>query len=114
VARRWQRLGPSVVVITLGDRGAFALAPGGAEVSRPAPALEIVDTVGAGDAFSSGLLDALAQRDLLGGGAALARVTAAELGEVIGWAVLIAALTCARAGADPPSLAEARRAAAAA
>jgi fructokinase len=114
VARRWQRLGPRVVVITLGERGAFALAPGGAEVRRPAPATAIVDTVGAGDAFSAGLLDALGQRGLLGGGGAgLARVTVDELAEVIGWAVLIAALTCARAGADPPSLAEARRAAAA-
>ena len=113
VARRWQRLGPRVVVITLGERGAFALAPDGTEVSRPAPAVEVADTVGAGDAFSAGLLDALGQRGLLGGGdAALARVTPAELGEVIGWAVLIASLTSARPGADPPTLDEARRAAA--
>jgi fructokinase len=111
VARRWQRLGPSVVVITLGERGAFALGPGGAEVSRPAPAIEVVDTVGAGDAFSAGLLAALSQRGLLGGAAGLARVTPAELAEAVGWAVLIAALTCARAGADPPSLDEAQAAA---
>jgi fructokinase len=115
VARRWQRLGPSVVVITLGERGAFAVAPGGTEVSRQAPAIEVADTVGAGDAFSAGLLHALGQRGLLGGGdAGLARVTSGELGEVIGWAVLIASLTSARPGADPPSLDEASRAAAAA
>lgn len=115
VARRWQRLGPSVVVITLGERGAFAVAPGGTEVIRQAPAIEVADTVGAGDAFSAGLLHALGQRGLLGGGdAALARVSPGELGEVIGWAVLIASLTSARPGADPPSLDEASRAAAAA
>ena len=113
VARHWQLLGPSVVVITLGERGAFALAPDGTGVATPAPDIEVVDTVGAGDAFSAGLLDALRQRGLLGGGAALARVSPGELAEVIGWAALIAGLTCARPGADPPSLDEARRAAAA-
>ncbi len=59
VARQWQRLGPDLVVITLGDRGAYALAPDGTEVRRPAPHVQVVDTVGAGDAFCAGLLDAL-------------------------------------------------------
>jgi fructokinase len=75
----------------------------------------IVDTVGAGDAFCAGLLDALRRRGLLGGGASdglagVAGLTAGELAEVVDWAVLVSALTCARAGADPPTRAEALQA----
>jgi sugar/nucleoside kinase (ribokinase family) len=66
VARHWQRLGPDLVVITLGTRGAFALAPDGTEARQPARAVQVADTVGAGDAFSAGLLDALWRRGLLG------------------------------------------------
>jgi len=112
VARAWQRLGPRVVVITLGKRGAFALAPDGTEVRRPAFDVTIVDTVGAGDAFCAGLLDALRRRGRLGGDglAGAAGLTAGELAEVVDWAVLVSALTCARAGADPPTRDEALQA----
>jgi fructokinase len=111
VARSWQRLGPRAVVITLGERGAFALAPDGTAIHRPARDITIVDTVGAGDAFSAGLLDALRQRGRLGTGrAGVAALTAAEVADVVDRAILIAALTCARAGADPPTRAEALQA----
>ena len=64
----------------------------------------VVDTVGAGDAFSSGLLGALAERGALGRGkAGLAGV---DLPAVLDRAILVASLTCARPGADPPTLAE--------
>jgi fructokinase len=70
--------------------------------------VDVVDTVGAGDAFSSGLLAALAERDALGrGGGGLAGV---DLAAVLDRACLVAALTCARAGADPPTLEEVRAA----
>ena len=112
VARNWQRLGPCIVVITLGERGAYALGPDGSGQLRPARTRPIVDTVGAGDAFSAGLLDAMGRRDLLGaaGEASLSRLTPRELAEVIDWAILIATLTCERAGADPPTRNEALRA----
>jgi fructokinase len=63
--------------------------------------------VGAGDAFTSGLLDALARRGLL------APASLAELGDlstlagVLDDAALIAGITVSRAGADPPLAAEA-------
>lgn len=115
VAQTWRRLGPRVVVITLGERGAYALGPDGAGQLRPARPTRIADTVGAGDAFCAGLLDALGRRGLLGGAgsAALSHLTAQELAEVVDWAILIATLTCERAGADPPAREEALRAAAA-
>lgn len=103
-AGRWTQAGPGLVVVTLGGDGAVALAADAEPVRRAAPPVPVVDTVGAGDAFSSGLLGALADRDALGrGGAGLATV---DLAAVLDRACLVAALTCARAGADPPTKAE--------
>jgi fructokinase len=69
----------------------------------------VVDTVGAGDAFMSGLLDALARRGLAGP-RALAGLAepgdVATLAAVIDDAALVAAITCGRVGADPPTRAE--------
>ena len=122
VARAWQRLGPALVVITLGPRGAYALGPDGTEVRRPAPPVVVADTVGAGDAFSAGLLGALWRRGLLGpagglpgaagldGAAGLSRIGAREVAEAVDWAVLVAAVTCERPGADPPTRREALQA----
>lgn len=110
VARAWQRLGPDLVVITMGARGAYALGPDGAEVLRPARPVLVADTVGAGDAFCAGLLDALSRAGLLGGAAAISRIGARQVAEVVDWAVLVAALTCERPGADPPTRAEALQA----
>jgi ribokinase len=49
-ARRLLEAGPSVAVITLGSRGAIAVTAD-QEIAVPAPAVEVVDTTGAGDAF---------------------------------------------------------------
>ena len=78
VARAWRRLGPDLVVITLGAHGAYALGPDGTEVRRTARPVVVADTVGAGDAFSAGLLDALSRRGLLGVGGAPAAPDVAE------------------------------------
>jgi fructokinase len=103
-AARWAAAGPALVVVTLGGDGAVGLRAGGEQVRRPSPPVTVVDTVGAGDAFSSGLLGALAERGALAGaGAGLSDV---DLGPVLERAALVAALTCARPGADPPTRAE--------
>jgi ribokinase len=47
------------VVVKLGGEGCLAVGPDGAEAACPAPAVDIVDTVGAGDAFDGGLVAAL-------------------------------------------------------
>jgi fructokinase len=100
-AERWAQAGPGLVVVTLGGDGAVALAPGRRAVHRDAPPVEVVDTVGAGDAFSAGLLGALADRHALGrGGDGLVTV---DLPGVLERACLVAAITCSRAGANPPT-----------
>jgi fructokinase len=114
VARRWLELGPGLVVITLGAAGAYGATAGGVTQQRPARPVTVVDTVGAGDAFTAGLLDGLAAAGALGAGGApgtgghtaLAGLGAAQLARLLDRAGLVAALTCARAGADPPTLAD--------
>ncbi|MET0425511.1 MAG: PfkB family carbohydrate kinase [Actinoplanes sp.] len=107
VARRWLALGPALVGVTLGADGAVALA-GDLQVAVPPVPVTVVDTVGAGDAFMSGLLDALSERQLLGVAARrrLWAIPAEQLRAVLEHAALVAALTVARAGASPPTCAE--------
>jgi fructokinase len=108
VARRWQRIGPDLVVVTLGGDGAFGLSRDGTELTVPPVPAEVVDTIGAGDAFSAGLVDAMAADQLVGrdGIAALAELDSARLARLLTSAGIVAALTVERAGADPPRKAE--------
>ncbi|MEU1213189.1 carbohydrate kinase [Streptomyces sp. NPDC005791] len=102
-AERWLGSGPAVVLVTRGAGGATAFLPG-VTVSIGAPPVRVVDTVGAGDAFMSGALHALASHGLLGaaGRARLRTLDAAVLDDVLRHAVASAAVTVARAGALPP------------
>jgi fructokinase len=103
VATAWQALGPSIVVVTMGGDGAFAVCAAGT-VRVAARPVEVVDTVGAGDSFMTGLIDALWSMDLLGGDrrADLARIGVDAVEDVLRAAALASAVTVARAGADLP------------
>jgi fructokinase len=103
--RAWQKLGPQVVVATNGGDGSMALAGSGDVVTVAAKPITIVDTVGAGDAFMAGLINALTRT-----GVAEAASSEAVLATVLNEAATVAALTCQRAGADPPTAAELRSA----
>ncbi|PRC61143.1 carbohydrate kinase, partial [Mycobacterium sp. ITM-2017-0098] len=76
----------------------------GGTVRVPAGNVEVVDTVGAGDAFMTGLIDALWSLDLLGADrrAQLTGIDRDALTAVVRAATLNSALTVARAGADLP------------
>ena len=103
MAQTWLALGPAVVAVTMADRGAMAVCAAG--VTRvPARPVEVVDTVGAGDAFMAGLIDALWGRGLLGAQrrAELAGIDLDALTAALEAASLSSALTVARAGADLP------------
>jgi fructokinase len=92
VAAGWGR---PLTVVTRGADGAIGILAGREPVHEPGRVVQVVDTVGAGDAFTGGLLSALDFDDLAGTlPAALAR------------AVMVSALTCTRQGADPPWRAE--------
>jgi fructokinase len=115
VAREWLGMGPAVVIVTRGGKGVFAVT-NELEVQRPATPVDLVDTVGAGDSFTSGLLDGLRRADLIGGShrESLAAIDEDSLISVLDTASLIAAITCSRPGADPPTRAELEAAQAAA
>lgn len=100
VAERWRGLGPAVVVVTAGGQGAEGWTRSGA-IHVPAVPVEVVDTVGAGDAFTAGLL-AWLWRHGRTDRAGLAALDPSTLGEALAYAGRVAALTCTRPGADPP------------
>ena len=105
VGREWLDRGAGIVVVTMGGQGAWACTRQG-EISVGAYPVQVVDTVGAGDAFTAGLLCALGRADLLGvtrreGLRAIADNT---LTDVLTFAARVAAITCGRRGADPPML----------
>ncbi|MDR0504418.1 MAG: carbohydrate kinase [Bifidobacteriaceae bacterium] len=110
-AAHWLEQGPSIVIVTKGGDGAVAVTASGLWVEiAPQPAV-VVDTVGAGDSFMSGVIWALAQAGLLGAAQrqALRQITEQQLRLVMEQAAQIAAITVSRAGANPPRLAELRR-----
>ena len=87
----------------MGERGAFATCAAGT-VRIEVPKVEVVDTVGAGDAFMTGLIDELWTLDLLGADrrADLAAIDTATLERVLGAAAKVSAIVVGRAGADSP------------
>jgi fructokinase len=91
----------AVALVTLGGDGALVVTRGDV-VEVPAPAVEVVDTIGAGDAFMGSFLAHWRARGL--GRHDLGRVD--DVAEAAGFACRVAAITCSRAGADPPRLAE--------
>jgi len=96
-------LGPAVVAVTRGPDGALWLDRDGAVEVESRPVV-VADTIGAGDTFGAGLVDALWERGRLGaeGRAALAALPRAEVTEVLEHAARAAAVTVSRPGADPP------------
>jgi fructokinase len=90
--------GVSMVVITLGAKGAFG-ANRDARMTVAAPHVDVVDTIGAGDAFGAALLAWLHDH---GANRPDLCLEPEELKTALDFACLAGALTCARAGADPP------------
>lgn len=89
-----------LVVLTAGGGGARAFCRSGT-IHQPAEAVTVVDTVGAGDAFTGGLLASLQQQGCLKR-ERLSALTDEELRSALQFAARVAAVTCSRAGADPP------------
>lgn len=108
VAADWLAAGPSLVVVTHGGDGAVAVARGCGTVRRDGIAVDVVDTVGAGDSFMSALIAGLHRRGLLGAAARdrLAGLGADEVAALLDEAITASAITCSRLGADPPTAAE--------
>ncbi|MFK5584608.1 MULTISPECIES: carbohydrate kinase family protein [unclassified Serinicoccus] len=107
VAHLWGQLSPHLVVITRGGEGAVVhLSRDDTTIELPSLTVDVVDTVGAGDSFMSGLLSGLLDADLLGSPDARTRLARADLEDIapaLERAVACAGWTVARAGAAAPT-----------
>ncbi|MFD5398943.1 carbohydrate kinase [Streptomyces sp. NPDC127097] len=104
-AKEWLAAGPAAIVLTHGGDGLTVLTPGGGELTVPGERVTVVDTIGAGDTVNAALLHRLDAHD------ALSRAAVAALGtedwhDILRFAARAAAVTCSRAGAEPPFAAE--------
>lgn len=89
--------GAGIAVLTLGAQGATA-STRSVRLSLGAPPVRVADTIGAGDSFMAGLLDAWLTVGLITG----ADLDREDLARML-WAALgTAAITVSRAGANPP------------
>jgi fructokinase len=98
-ARALLELGPRAVLLTLGPAGAMVVTPRADTPVAPV-AVDVVDTIGAGDAFSGGFLawwcsHGLGREELSRDGLVV---------EAARFAAVVAARTVAQAGASPPAL----------
>ncbi|MFK0127760.1 carbohydrate kinase [Streptomyces nigra] len=103
--REWLAAGPAAVVVTRGGDGLTAYTRDGAVHSVPGEAVEVVDTIGAGDTVNAALLHGLARQDALSADA-LVGLGAEGWTRLLGFAARAAAITCSRAGAEPPYASE--------
>jgi fructokinase len=97
--------GKSLVIVTRGTKGALAWHGAAGAVEIASPAVDIIDTIGAGDSFQAGLLFGLRTIGRIERGA-LACMSTDELHRALTFAATCAAITVSRAGADLPRLHE--------
>jgi fructokinase len=100
---RWHEAGVRLVVLTKGGRGAIGSLDG-IRIEAPAVPVRVVDTVGAGDSFSAGLLRWLWRNGHLD--ARLSGIKPNDVAQALGFAAGVAARVCSVQGANPPWAAE--------
>lgn len=93
--------GPSAILVTDGGRAVRVVVRETA-IDLPVPRVDVVDTVGAGDAFGGAFLSSWIEQGL--GRAELANPD--RLRPSVEFAIRVASETCRRAGAEPPTAAE--------
>ncbi|WP_182354802.1 PfkB family carbohydrate kinase [Flaviflexus huanghaiensis] len=104
VITKWLSMGPQIVAVTGAEDGAV-LATEDLRVRSKTPKVEVVDRVGAGDAFMSALIDALGRTSMLGEGTAESRrmLSERQLRSIAGYANAGGAVAVSRRGAVPPT-----------
>lgn len=103
--QEWLAAGPSAVVITHGGDGLSVFIRDGGVLAVPGEKVDVVDTIGAGDTVNAALLHGLAALDALSS-AALAALSVTDWTRLLRFAARAAAITCSRAGAEPPYASE--------
>lgn len=103
VCARWVEEGPVIVVLTRGARGVTVFQRGRPPRDHAAVTVDVVDTVGAGDTLTAGLLAGLSPWCGPRSEQRLAELDADIVDDVVSRAIIAAAITCSRPGADPPT-----------
>jgi fructokinase len=98
VVRSWLDRGVSLIVVTRGEKGLTAIGAG-FSIDIPAESISVVDSVGAGDTIGAVIVEGVLEYGLSG-------LSGVNLFKVLERAVRAAAITCSRAGANPPWEAE--------
>ena len=92
--------GTPLVVVTRGAEGAVGYTRQG-RVTAPPVAVQVADTVGAGDTFQAAILAWLAEHDALSA-EALDALDVPRMAALLRFAARAASITCSRRGADMP------------
>ncbi len=95
VAKKWVSEGVALVVVTKGADGLVGVTASGV-IQVPGVKVDVVDTVGAGDTVGAIIVEGLIQQGL-------GALTGEALEAVLVRAAKAAAITCSRAGAQPPT-----------
>jgi fructokinase len=98
VVNNWLAKGPSLIVVTYGDKGLAGYRQG-EKVSVDAVKVKVADTVGAGDTVGAILVEAIVKDGL-------DALNGVRLEMMLKRAARAAAITVARSGANPPTLKE--------
>ena len=95
VVSNWLELGPSLIVVTYGDKGLTGYRKS-EKVNVEAIKVKVVDTVGAGDTVGAILVEAIVKDGL-------DSLTGSRLESMLKRAAKAAAITVSRVGANPPT-----------
>ena len=98
VVNNWLAKGPSLIVVTYGDKGLAGYRVG-EKVSVDAIKVSVADTVGAGDTVGAILVEAIVKDSL-------SSLSGVRLEMMLKRAAKAAAITVSRSGANPPTLKE--------
>ncbi|RDI31130.1 carbohydrate kinase family protein [Lentzea flaviverrucosa] len=104
IARTWISQGPAAVVLTKGGDGLSVITATG-QVDVPPVKVDVVDTIGAGDTVQGALLAWLHDHDALSA-EKIRGLSTEEWTAALTYAGAAAAITCSRAGAEPPFASE--------
>ncbi|MCD4558124.1 carbohydrate kinase family protein [Schaalia sp. lx-100] len=108
VVREWLALGPQMIIVTRGKQGALAFTASGVRCSSVPGKVKVADTVGAGDSFMGGIIDAMWSLGLVGvmSRPVLRDVDSTKVDTILARASAISDITVSRSGANPPWLSE--------
>ena len=101
VAAKWLELGPKLVIVTGGSKGATGYTKD-LKISVASERVTVVDTVGAGDTFNAGVLASLHEPAAADQSGDRQRCRKRAIHKALTLGAKAAAVTVSRAGANPP------------